>query len=168
MGLGLGMSMQILILIVQNTFPVAEVGTATASNNYFRQIGASLGSAIVGSLFVAKLTQLLTERMPPGAVSAGGGENSLTPAVVRDLPPGIKDVIVGAYNDALTPIFLYMVPLAIVGLIVLVFVVEKPLATTIERDILPESLEIDGGNWDLIDRDAAGGSGRSKSASAPK
>ena len=59
MGLGLGMSMQILILIVQNSFPVTEVGTATASNNYFRQIGASLGSAIVGSLFVAKLTQLL-------------------------------------------------------------------------------------------------------------
>ena len=86
MGLGLGMSMQILVLIVQNTFPVTEVGTATASNNYFRQIGASLGSAIVGSLFVAKLTQLLTERMPAGAASAGGGENSLTPAVVRNLP----------------------------------------------------------------------------------
>ena len=45
-----------------------------------------------------------------------------------------------------------MVPLVIVGLILLVFVVEKPLATSIERDILPgESLEIDGGNWDLID-----------------
>ena len=138
MGLGLGMSMQILVLIVQNTFPITEVGTATASNNYFRQIGASLGSAIVGSLFVAKLTQLLTERMPAGAASAGGGENSLTPAVVRDLPPGIKDVIVSSYNDALTPIFLYMVPLVIVGLILLVFVVEKPLATSIERDILPE------------------------------
>ena len=160
MGLGLGMSMQILILIVQNTFPVSEVGTATASNNYFRQIGASLGSAIVGSLFVAKLTQLLSERMPAGAASASGGENSLTPAVVRDLPAGIKNVIVSSYNDALTPIFLYMVPLVIVGLILLVFVVEKPLATSIERDILPESLEIDGGSWDLIDSDAAGGSGR--------
>ena len=111
MGLGLGMSMQILILIVQNTFPVTEVGTATASNNYFRQIGASLGSAIVGSLFVAKLTHLLSERMPAGAASASGGENSLTPAVVRDLPAGIKNVIVSAYNDALTPVFLYMVPL---------------------------------------------------------
>ena len=163
MGLGLGMSMQILILIVQNTFPVTEVGTATASNNYFRQIGASLGSAIVGSLFVAKLTQLLSERMPAGAASAGGGENSLTPAVVRDLPAGIKNVIVSSYNDALTPIFLYMVPLVIVGLILLVFVVEKPLATSIERDILPESLEIDGGNWDLIDSDAAGDSDRPKS-----
>lgn len=151
MGLGLGMSMQILILIVQNSFPMSEVGTATASNNYFRQIGASLGSAIVGSLFVAKLTQLLTERMPAGAVAAGGGENSLTPAVVRDLPAAIHDVIVGAYNDALTPVFLYMVPLAIVGLILLVFVIEKPLATAIERDILPESLEIDGGNWELLE-----------------
>jgi MFS family permease len=150
MGLGLGMSMQILILIVQNTFPISEVGTATASNNYFRQIGASLGSAIVGSLFVAKLTQLLTERMPAGA-GAAAGNNSLTPAVVRDLPAGIHDVIVGAYNDALTPVFLYMVPLVIVGLILLVFVVEKPLATSIERDILPESLEIDGGNWEIID-----------------
>jgi len=162
MGLGLGMSMQILILIVQNTFPVTEVGTATASNNYFRQIGASLGSAIVGSLFVAKLTQLLSERMPAGAASASGGQNSLTPAVVRDLPTGIKDVIVSSYNDALTPIFLYMVPLVIVGLILLVFVVEKPLATSIERDILPESLEIDGASWDLIDSNAAGDTDRTK------
>jgi multidrug efflux pump subunit AcrB len=145
------MSMQILILIVQNTFPVTEVGTATASNNYFRQIGASLGSAIVGSLFVAKLTQLLGERLPAGGTSAEGGNNSLTPAVVRDLPQALHDVIVGAYNDALTPVFLYMVPLVVVGLILLFFVVEKPLATTIERDILPESLEIDGGNWEIVD-----------------
>jgi len=143
MGLGLGMSMQILILIVQNSFPVREVGTATASNNYFRQIGASLGAAIVGSLFVARLTDLLAERMPAGAV-AGGESNSFTPAIVRDLPAAVRDVIVGSYNDALTPVFLYMVPLVIVAAILLCFVKEKPLATTIERDILPESLEVDG------------------------
>jgi len=151
MGIGLGMSMQILILIVQNTFPVTEVGTATASNNYFRQIGASLGSAIVGSLFVSRLAQLLTENMPAGGNSAEGASNSLTPAVVQTLPTQLKDVIVNAYNDALTPVFLYMVPLVIVGLVLLVFVAEKPLATNIERDILPESLEIDGGNWELLE-----------------
>jgi len=144
MGLGLGMSMQILILIVQNSFPAREVGTATASNNYFRQIGASLGAAIVGSLFVAKLTSLLAERMPAGSGSDGGGSNSFTPAIVRGLPAEVRDVIVGAYNDALTPVFLYMVPLVIVAVILLCFVTEKPLATSIERDILPESLDIDG------------------------
>lgn len=150
MGLGLGMSMQILILIVQNSFPISQVGTATASNNYFRQIGASLGSAIVGSLFVAKLTSLLAERLPAGGEAASGGSNSFTPAAVKDLPDAIRDVIVGAYNDALTPVFLYMVPLVLVGAILLLFVNEKPLATSIERDILPDTLEIDGANYVVL------------------
>ncbi|TFD55506.1 DHA2 family efflux MFS transporter permease subunit [Cryobacterium frigoriphilum] len=145
MGLGLGLSMQILILIVQNSFPNSEVGTATASNNYFRQIGASIGSAVVGSLFAARLTELLTERMPAGA-SGAGEANSFTPAMVRDLPEAARQIIISGYNDALTPVFLYMVPLVVVAVILLCFVTEKPLATTIERDILPESLEIDGGN----------------------
>ncbi|HEV7184647.1 MAG TPA: MDR family MFS transporter [Leifsonia sp.] len=144
MGIGLGMSMQILILIVQNSFPVSQVGTATASNNYFRQIGASLGSAVVGSLFVARLTQLLTERMPAGGSAAGGSSNSFTPAIVKALPGPIRDVIVGSYNDALTPVFLSMVPLVLVAVIVLLFVKEKPLATTIEREAVAVPLEIDG------------------------
>ncbi|ROR80355.1 drug resistance transporter, EmrB/QacA subfamily [Plantibacter flavus] len=144
MGLGLGMSMQILILIVQNSFPNSQVGTATAANNYFRQIGASLGTAIVGSLFVANLTDLLAVRLPAGAATAAGGSNSFTPALVRDLPDAIRDVIVGAYNDALAPVFMYMVPLVLAAAVLLLFVTEKPLATTIERDILPKAVEIDG------------------------
>ncbi len=134
MGIGLGMSMQILILIVQNTFPNSEVGTATASNNYFRQIGASLGAAVVGSIFAANITRLLAERMPTGGAISGGA-NSLTPAIVRDLPAALRDVIVGAYNDALTPVFLYMVPLVALAFLLLLFVKEKPLATTIDRDV---------------------------------
>jgi EmrB/QacA subfamily drug resistance transporter len=130
MGVGLGMSMQILILIVQNSFPVTEVGTATASNNYFRQIGASLGSAVVGTLFVSRLTELLTAG---GAGGGSAGESSLTPAAVRALPAAARDLVVHAYNDALTPVFLYLVPAMLVAVVLLAFVEEKPLATTIER-----------------------------------
>lgn len=144
MGIGLGMSMQILILVVQNSFPISQVGTATASNNYFRQIGASLGSAVVGSLFVARLTGLLADRMPGAGSAAAGSNNSFTPAVVRGLPETVRNVIIGAYSDALTPVFLYMVPLILIAVVLLCFVKEKPLATTIERDIVPETLEIDG------------------------
>ena len=151
MGIGLGMSMQILILIVQNSFPLAEVGTATASNNYFRQIGASLGSAVVGSLFVSRLTTLLGERLPgAGSAAAGGSSNSFTPEAVKHLPTAVRNVIIGAYNDALTPVFLYMVPIMIVAAVLLVFVVEKPLATSLERDVLPESLEIDGASRPVL------------------
>ena len=50
LGVGLGLSMQILVLIVQNAFPARIVGTATAANNYFRQVGATIGSTVVLSL----------------------------------------------------------------------------------------------------------------------
>ncbi|GAA0992813.1 MDR family MFS transporter [Subtercola frigoramans] len=144
MGIGLGMCMQILILIVQNSFPLREVGTATASNNYFRQIGASLGTAVVGSLFANKLTSLLLERMPAGAGSTGGS-NSFTPDIVRNLPTAVREVIISSYNDALTPVFLYLVPLVLLATVLLIFVKEKPLATTLERgEVLAESLEVDG------------------------
>jgi hypothetical protein len=121
-----------------------EVGSATAGNNYFRQIGASLGSAIVGSLFVARLTSLLAERMSGAGGAAAGSSNSFTPVAVRRLPEAVRNVVIGAYNDALTPVFLSMVPLVLIAEVLLTFVKEKPLATTIERDILPETLEIDG------------------------
>lgn len=140
LGLGLGMSMQILVLIVQNSFPNREVGTATASNNFFRQIGATLGSAVVGSLFASRLVHLLAERLPEGAMSGGGGTNALTPVVVAGLPDALRDPIVASYNDALTPIFWYMVPLGVIAAVLLWFVEEKPLATTIERDVVPEPI----------------------------
>ncbi|MEO8908253.1 MAG: MFS transporter, partial [Microbacteriaceae bacterium] len=150
MGLGLGLSMQILVLIVQNTFPNSQVGTATASNNYFRQIGASIGTAIVGSLFATRLATLLTDRMPPGAHSVAGSTNSLTPGAVKGLPSAIRDIIIGSYSDALTPVFLFMVPLVLIAMILLCFVKEVPLATTIDREITPTSLEIDGADTLLL------------------
>lgn len=134
MGIGLGLGMQILVLIVQNTFPNSQVGMATAANNYFRQIGASIGTAVVGSLFVTNLGNLLSERMSAAGAAQGGDANSFTPDLVRALPDDVRSIIVGAYSDALTPVFLYMVPLVFAAAIVLVFLREKPLATTIERD----------------------------------
>ena len=58
-----------------------------------------------------------TERMPAGGSAADGGQQLAHPGR-RPGPArtGSRDVIVGAYNDALTPVFLYMVPLVIVGL----------------------------------------------------
>lgn len=129
LGAGIGLSMQILVLIVQNSFPDSQVGTATASNNFFREIGASLGGAVVGALFSSRLTDLLGERMPAGDP---GDTNSFTPAAVNALPEQIRDIIVGAYNDALTPVFLMLIPMVIAGLILVIFIKEVPLRATLE------------------------------------
>lgn len=145
LGVGLGMGMQILVLIVQNSFPISKVGTATALNNYFRQMGASVGAAVIGSLFAHRLTALLVERMP-AAVLKSSHTNSFTPAIVNNLPEPIHGIVIGSYNDALAPTFLYIVPLAVVAVGLLIFIKEKPLSTTVEEEIAPESMEIDGAN----------------------
>lgn len=142
MGFGLGLTMQILILVVQNSFPLAVVGTATASNNYFRQIGASLGAAIVGSLFTSRLITLLGERLPTGG--GAGDIDALTPGAVQGLPADIRDAIVGSYNDALTPVFLLMVPVAVISLVLLLLVKEVPLRTTIDvQETVTEAMGIE-------------------------
>lgn len=138
LGLGVGLGMQILVLVVQNAFPDSQVGTATASNNFFREIGASLGGAIVGALFTANLTSLLTERMPTGGGDAGD-LNSLTPAAVGELPDQIREIIIGAYNDALTPVFATLIPMVLAGLITVIFIKEVPLRASLDDQTEPES-----------------------------
>lgn len=138
-GLGLGASLQILTLIVQNSFSHKIVGTATAANNYFRQVGGSLGSAIVGSIFGTRLAQLLAENLPTG-VAGGEGTKSLTPTILASLPDAIRLPIIESYNGALIPVFAYMVPLALVACVVLFFVHEKELAEEVEQEVSAESL----------------------------
>lgn len=132
LGLGLGTSMQLLVLVVQNSFPIDEVGTATASNNYFRQIGATLGVGVVGSVFTTRVATLITERVPDAADN-GIHADSLTPSIVRALPDSLNLAVIESYNEALTPIYLAIAPLALIAAACLFFVIEKPLATTIER-----------------------------------
>ena len=136
MGAGLGMSMQFWTLIVQNAFPVSVVGTATAANNFFRQVGATVGASLVGGLFTSRLTSLISERMPQQALQSSGGHasSSLTPELVASLPEPVHGIIVNAYNDALIPLFLYLVPLALVSTLLLFFIREDALATTLETE----------------------------------
>lgn len=133
LGLGLGLTMQLLVLIVQNSFPVTVVGTATASNNFFRQIGATLGMAVIGSMFTERLmTQLATSLPSTGAGSATTAIR-LTPEAVSGLPGPVHELVVTAYNDALMPLFLWVSPLVLIGFVAVLFIQERPLATKIER-----------------------------------
>ncbi|OFW59276.1 MAG: MFS transporter [Actinobacteria bacterium RBG_16_64_13] len=129
-GAGTGLSFQIVVLIVQNAFPLSEVGTATAGNIFFRQIGAAIGSAAVGTVFTKRLMDLLGERLVSAAAGSGMpvDPNSLTPALVNQLPEELKNAVVSSYSEALTPVFLYLLPLMALGVVLFLFVKEKPLA----------------------------------------
>lgn len=135
LGFGIGFGMQTLVLIVQNEFPVAVVGTATAANNFFREIGATLGASIVGAVFTNRLAETLTDDLQSaGGLSALGIDaNSITPDFIRTIAEPMHTAVITAYNDALAPVFLYLLPLLLIGAVILLFIRETPLATTVEE-----------------------------------
>ncbi len=55
LGLGLGQCMQPLTIIVQNAVPPTEIGVATSSATFFRQLGGTLGVAVFLSLLFSTL-----------------------------------------------------------------------------------------------------------------
>ncbi|MGW7494138.1 MFS transporter [Streptomyces luteogriseus] len=127
LGAGIGMVMPVLILAVQNSVRPADLGTATSANNYFRQIGGSVGAAVFGTLFADRLADALADRLP--ARAGLPDPESLTPQLVHALPPAVRDDYIRAYADAMPRIFLYLVPVLVLGLVIALFLKEKPLVS---------------------------------------
>ncbi|MCG7202569.1 MFS transporter [Streptomyces arenae] len=144
LGAGIGMVMPVLVLAVQNSVRPTDLGTATSANNYFRQIGGSVGAAVFGTLFADRLTDALRHRLPARAGARLPDPEGLTPQLVHALPPALRDAYVRAYADAMPRIFLYLVPVLALGLLIACFLKEKPLVShpTAETDPLTVTTSI--------------------------
>jgi hypothetical protein len=68
-GIGFGMFTQVLVIAVQNAADRRDIGIATASTNLFRALGGSLGVALFGSVFAARLDDLAGTMPRPEAVA---------------------------------------------------------------------------------------------------
>ncbi|MFE2088970.1 MFS transporter [Streptomyces sp. NPDC002596] len=127
LGIGIGLIMPVLVLAVQNSVPPADLGAATSANNYFRQIGGSVGAAVFGTLFAGRLADALAVRLPSGADLPD--PESITPQLVHAMEPALRDSYIQAYADAMPRIFLYLVPVLALGLVIAFFLKEKPLVS---------------------------------------
>jgi len=130
-GAGLGLIMQVVVLVVQNAVDPAEIGTATSTNNYFREVGAALGTAVFGTIFTTRLTQNLTGVFTSAGASAADASRatqSLDPEVLRQLPDAVRDGVVTAYADALAPVFWYLLPFIGVAFLLALTLKQIPLS----------------------------------------
>jgi hypothetical protein len=124
LGAGIGLCMQVLILIVQNTASFEDLGVATSGVTFFRTIGSSFGAAIFGSLF----TNFLRGRIGPAIAASGAPPAAAnSPEALHRLPHAMAAPIVDAYAASLTQVFLWAVPVALVGLVLALFLPEVPL-----------------------------------------
>lgn len=141
MGTGVGMFFQLLVTLVQNDVEPRNLGTATSGNNFFREVSVSLGASLIGVAFASNLSDRLGENLmtlaagqDPAlqtALSRFEGADlasSLTPAMVGQLPDPVHTAVTTAYADALSPIFLIMVPVFLVAAVVGLFYRQVPLS----------------------------------------
>lgn len=80
-GLGLGQLMQTLTLASQNSVPARDIGVATSSSTFFRQIGGTLGVAVIFSV--------LFSRLPETLAAAFGRTDLLRAALDAALDPSV-------------------------------------------------------------------------------
>ncbi|OIJ67247.1 MDR family MFS transporter [Streptomyces mangrovisoli] len=128
-GLGLGLVMQVLVLIVQNAVSYEDLGVATSGATFFRSIGASFGVAIFGTVFANRLGDKLTDALRgvalPGGLSVNGLEAD--PRGLAALPNAVRPAALAAFSSAITDVFLYAAPVALLGFVLAWFLKEDKL-----------------------------------------
>ncbi|MZD03817.1 DHA2 family efflux MFS transporter permease subunit [Streptomyces sp. SID5785] len=133
LGLGIGLCMQVLTIAVQNTVDYADLGTSTSGVTFFRTLGSSFGTAVFGTIYANTLKPNLTDGVAEAA-RAGTGVDPATlaraaqsPEGLHSLPAAARAPIVEAYADSLHTVFLWTVPVALLGFVVALFLKQVTL-----------------------------------------
>ena len=150
-GIGVGPIFSIFTLVVQGAVPPRQIGTATSSLTLFQQIGGTVGLAIAGTVFGARLAeelprQLAESSLPPqiatrlatsgGAAGQLVGVGDLGKAILAGAPPEaqaqlapfIPEIVAAihrAFSLAVASTFAFGIVAAVVAVAVVLFLREE-------------------------------------------
>lgn len=149
-GLGIGIGASLFTIVVQNAFPFRLLGQVTASLQFFRSIGGTIGVAIFGTVMTnqfqsglqANLPGTVTRAVPPGQLAqlanpqvllAPGATDQIQhafaafgprgPALFQQLMTAIRVSLAGAITES----FALGAALMALGLVATFFLREVPL-----------------------------------------
>jgi EmrB/QacA subfamily drug resistance transporter len=158
-GLGIGPTLSVFTIVVQNAVPMRALGVATSNLTFFRQIGGSIGLALLGTVFGNRLTeelpnQLVASGVPQQMVDQFAGQGSggsatgliqvggdLGATILAQVPaafrpavePLIPNIVLGiqqAFSLAIASVFLIGAGTTIAALAAALFMKELPLRKT--------------------------------------
>jgi len=84
MGVGIGALIQNIVLAVQNTVDVSQVGATSATVSFFRSLGGAVGVAVLGAVLANHVTAKVVEGLQAAGVPSGGGAGATLD--LKDLP----------------------------------------------------------------------------------
>jgi EmrB/QacA subfamily drug resistance transporter len=131
-GAGLGFTMQTIVTAVQNSVEYRDMGAATSSTTFFRQMGGSVGAALFGAVLSSRLAHHLSEQLARAGIQPGPGGPRVEVndiQAIQQLTGPVKNVVLGAFTSALDDVFLVGVPFMLVAIVVALLLKEEPLRT---------------------------------------
>ncbi|MEB8336440.1 MFS transporter [Streptomyces endophyticus] len=157
-GLGLGCCMQTLVLAVQNAVPPQDMGVATASSTFFRQMGATAGTAIFLSVLFSNVGDKISEAFRSAARTAdfqaalhdpavvsdpankpvldmvkgsggGGGDVLSDSSFIQHLDPRLAEPFKQGFADAMHVVFLIAAGVIVLAFLMVLWTKEVPLRT---------------------------------------
>lgn len=101
-GLGLGQLMQTLTIASQNSVGLRDMGVATSASTFFRQIGGTLGTAVLLSLLFTVFPTNIQNALGDKATLTNALDAALTPSVAS--APENKQIMDQIYNKIVDPL----------------------------------------------------------------
>ena len=95
-GVGSGAFMSLVVAVVQSAAPRSATGTVTAATNLVRQLGATMGTAVIGGVVAAGVAARLPSGIDPG---------TFTPELARSGSDALRELAAQAYGDTFSPVF---------------------------------------------------------------
>ncbi|MEU6077227.1 MDR family MFS transporter [Micromonospora sp. NPDC047074] len=129
LGIGVGMLMQNLVLAAQNDVPAQDLGAATSTLTFFRSMGGTIGVSALGAVLANRVATLSAEKLGPlaGGGAPGGGHGEVPD--MSALPEPVLRIVQEVYGTATAELFLIGAPIALLAVVVVLFIREKPLHT---------------------------------------
>ncbi|MFE4370763.1 MDR family MFS transporter [Streptomyces sp. NPDC056835] len=138
LGIGVGLLMQNLVLVAQNDVPAAELGAATSVLSFFRSMGGTIGTSVLGAVLANRVAAEMTKSLGESGQGASGGAGHGAVPDVSKLPDAMREIVQHAYGVATAELFLVAAPFAALALVAVLFIKEKPLKTTSGMERLAE------------------------------
>ncbi|NEK59706.1 MFS transporter [Geodermatophilus sabuli] len=175
LGLGLGFNFQPVILAVQNAVSPREIGVATSSVTFFRQMGGTIGTAAFLSVLFTRLPQDIGDAVDTAAASdprvaealqsgqlAGVGDLSDT-SFIQDLPGFLALPFKTGFSNSIDLVFLIAACVVAIGFFVFLFLPQLALSDKSGIQARQEAEQTAGNP----DRDAAAQAEQAVGAAAP-
>lgn len=128
-GVGMGLTSTSFIVVIQKTVSWERRGIATASNMFMRNLGNTVGAALLGGIMNTRLQAYLTEHAPEGSEMDIDTANQLLNSEERaNLPESVVSILQEGLTFSLHTVYLIVLLLAALSFLLLTRLKRKNMA----------------------------------------